>query len=141
MPAARRAHRARPGCAARPSMKPVRHCSTANWGGAVGLWAETIQDDVRSTLLPIIGLIVGCLVLSIALSIILASKTIRPISGSESDRRRYQPRPSRYFGNDSIQRRGRRIGPVTRKDESELESSDDSLEPRIGRDISSVFRI
>jgi HAMP domain-containing protein len=45
----------------------------------VGLWAETIQDDVRSTLLPIIGLIVGCLVLSIALSIILASKTIRPI--------------------------------------------------------------
>ncbi len=45
----------------------------------VGLWAETIQDDVRSTLLPIIGLIVGCLVLSIALSIILASKMIRPI--------------------------------------------------------------
>src|ERR1044072_4470533 len=45
----------------------------------VGLWAETIQDDVRSTLLPIIGLIAGCLVLGIALSIMLASKTIRPI--------------------------------------------------------------
>jgi len=45
----------------------------------VGLWAETIQDDVRATLLPIIGLIVGCLVLSIALSIMLAGKMIRPI--------------------------------------------------------------
>jgi HAMP domain-containing protein len=45
----------------------------------VGLWAETIQDDVRSTLLPIIGLIAGCLVLSIGLSIMLASKMIRPI--------------------------------------------------------------
>ena len=45
----------------------------------VGLWAETVQDDVRSTLLPIIGLIVGCLVLGIALSIMLASKMIRPI--------------------------------------------------------------
>ena len=45
----------------------------------VGLWAETVQDDVRSTLLPIIGLIVVCLVLSIALSVMLASKTIRPI--------------------------------------------------------------
>jgi HAMP domain-containing protein len=45
----------------------------------VGLWAETVQDDVRATLLPIIGLIVGCLVLGIALSIMLASKTIRPI--------------------------------------------------------------
>ena len=45
----------------------------------VGLWAETVQSDVRSTLLPIIGLIVLCLVLGIALSIMLASKTIRPI--------------------------------------------------------------
>ncbi|HEY7217395.1 MAG TPA: HAMP domain-containing protein [Candidatus Binatia bacterium] len=45
----------------------------------VGLWAETIQDDVRSTLLPIIGLILGCLVLGVFLSIMLASKTIRPI--------------------------------------------------------------
>ena len=45
----------------------------------VGLWAETVQDDMRSTLLPIIGLIVGCLALGIALSIMLAGKTIRPI--------------------------------------------------------------
>ena len=45
----------------------------------VGLWAETVQEDVRSTLLPIIGLIVGCLVLGVVLSIMLASKTIRPI--------------------------------------------------------------
>lgn len=45
----------------------------------VGLWAETVQSDVRSTLLPIIGLIVACLVVGIVLSIMLASKTIRPI--------------------------------------------------------------
>jgi HAMP domain-containing protein len=45
----------------------------------VGLWAETVQDNVRSTLLPIIGLIVACLALGVILSIMLASKTIRPI--------------------------------------------------------------
>jgi HAMP domain-containing protein len=45
----------------------------------VGLWAETVQDDMRSTLLPIVGLIVVCLALGIALSVMLASKTIRPI--------------------------------------------------------------
>lgn len=45
----------------------------------VGLWAETVQDDVRWTLLPIIGLIAACLALGIILSIMLASKTIRPI--------------------------------------------------------------
>lgn len=45
----------------------------------VGLWVETVQDDVRSTLLPIIGLIVACLALGVILSIMLASKTIRPI--------------------------------------------------------------
>jgi len=45
----------------------------------VGLWAEAAQDDVRSTLLPIIGLIVACLALGVCFSIILASKTIRPI--------------------------------------------------------------
>ncbi|HEX9788366.1 MAG TPA: HAMP domain-containing protein [Candidatus Binatia bacterium] len=45
----------------------------------VGLWAETVQNDVRSTLWPIIGLIVACLALGIGLSIMLASKTIRPI--------------------------------------------------------------
>jgi HAMP domain-containing protein len=45
----------------------------------VGLWAETIQSDVRSTLLPIIALIAACLVLGVFLSIMLATKTIRPI--------------------------------------------------------------
>ena len=45
----------------------------------VGLWADTVQNDVRSTLLPIISLIVACLVAGIVLSIMLASKTIRPI--------------------------------------------------------------
>jgi HAMP domain-containing protein len=45
----------------------------------VGLWAETVQSDVRSTLLPIIGLIAACLALGVVLSIMLASKTIRPI--------------------------------------------------------------
>ena len=45
----------------------------------VGLWAETIQDDMRMTLLPIVGLITVCLILGVALSVVLASKTIRPI--------------------------------------------------------------
>jgi HAMP domain-containing protein len=45
----------------------------------VGLWEETVQDDMRATLLPIVGLIVACLVLGVGLSIMLASKTIRPI--------------------------------------------------------------
>ena len=45
----------------------------------VGLWAETIHDDMRSTLLPIVGLIGGCLALGVALSVMLASKTVRPI--------------------------------------------------------------
>jgi HAMP domain-containing protein len=45
----------------------------------VGLWAETVQNDVSSTLWPIIGLIAACLAVSIALSIMLASKMIRPI--------------------------------------------------------------
>jgi HAMP domain-containing protein len=45
----------------------------------VGLWAETVQKDVSSTLWPIIGLIAACLALSVALSIMLASKMVRPI--------------------------------------------------------------
>jgi HAMP domain-containing protein len=45
----------------------------------VGLWAETVQEDMRATLLPIVGLIVACLALGIGLSIMLASRTIRPI--------------------------------------------------------------
>ena len=45
----------------------------------VGLWAETVQNDVRSTLWPIVGLIVACLVIGVGLSIMLADKMIRPI--------------------------------------------------------------
>ena len=45
----------------------------------VGLWAETVQQDVRGTILPIVGLIALCLVVGIALSAMIASKTIRPI--------------------------------------------------------------
>jgi HAMP domain-containing protein len=45
----------------------------------VGLWAENVQSEVRTTLLPIIGLIAGCLALGVFLSIMLATKTIRPI--------------------------------------------------------------
>jgi HAMP domain-containing protein len=45
----------------------------------VGLWEETVQDDMRATLLPIVGLIVACLALGVGFSIMLASKTIRPI--------------------------------------------------------------
>jgi HAMP domain-containing protein len=45
----------------------------------VGLWEESVRDDMRATLLPIIGLIIACLALGIGLSIMLASKTIRPI--------------------------------------------------------------
>jgi HAMP domain-containing protein len=45
----------------------------------VGLWQETVQNDMRATLLPIIGLIIACLALGVGLSIMLASKTIRPI--------------------------------------------------------------
>lgn len=45
----------------------------------VGLWAETVQNEVRATLLPIIGLIAACLALGVFLSIMLATKTIRPI--------------------------------------------------------------
>ena len=45
----------------------------------IGLWAETVENDVSSTLWSIIGLIAACLVLSIVLSIMLAGKMIRPI--------------------------------------------------------------
>lgn len=45
----------------------------------VGLWADTIQQDVRGTLLPIIGLIALCLAAGVGVSVMIASKTIRPI--------------------------------------------------------------
>jgi two-component system cell cycle sensor histidine kinase/response regulator CckA len=45
----------------------------------VGLWAETVQQDVRGTILPVVGLIALCLLVGIVLSVVIASKTIRPI--------------------------------------------------------------
>jgi len=45
----------------------------------VGLWAEAMQDDMRATLLPIVGLIFVCLAIGVGLSIMLASRTIKPI--------------------------------------------------------------
>jgi HAMP domain-containing protein len=45
----------------------------------VGLWAEAVQDDMRTTLLPIIGLIFVCLAIGVGLSVMLASRTIKPI--------------------------------------------------------------
>ena len=45
----------------------------------VGLWADAVREEVRATLIPIISLIATCLALGVILSIMLASKTIRPI--------------------------------------------------------------
>jgi HAMP domain-containing protein len=45
----------------------------------VGLWEDSMREDMRATLLPIIGLIAACLIVGIGFSIMLASKTIRPI--------------------------------------------------------------
>jgi len=45
----------------------------------IGLWADTIQKEMRDTVLPIIGLIALCLVVGIALSLMIAGKTVRPI--------------------------------------------------------------
>lgn len=45
----------------------------------VGLWADVVQDDMRTTLLPIIGLIFVCLVIGAGLSVMLATRAIKPI--------------------------------------------------------------
>jgi HAMP domain-containing protein len=45
----------------------------------VGLWADAVQDDMRTTLLPIIGLIFVCMAIGVGLSVMLASRTIKPI--------------------------------------------------------------
>jgi HAMP domain-containing protein len=45
----------------------------------VGLWAEAVQEEMQTTLLPIVGLIAACLALGIALSVMLASRTVKPI--------------------------------------------------------------
>jgi two-component system, cell cycle sensor histidine kinase and response regulator CckA len=45
----------------------------------VGLWADTVQQDVRNTLFPIVGLIIFCLIGGVAVSIVIASTTVKPI--------------------------------------------------------------
>ena len=45
----------------------------------IGLWLETIQDDMRAALMPILEMIGALVALSLALSTMLASKIIRPI--------------------------------------------------------------
>jgi len=45
----------------------------------VGLWAETVQQDVRGTILSIVGLIALCLAVGMGLSVVIAGKTIQPI--------------------------------------------------------------
>jgi two-component system cell cycle sensor histidine kinase/response regulator CckA len=45
----------------------------------VGLWADTIQKEVRDTILPIVAAILGCLAVGIGFSLIIASKVVKPI--------------------------------------------------------------
>ncbi len=45
----------------------------------VGLWTETVQEDLHAALVPILGLIGASVALSIILSVMVAGKTIRPI--------------------------------------------------------------
>jgi HAMP domain-containing protein len=72
----------------------------------VGLWAETVQQDVRGTLITIVGLIVLCLVVGIALSIIIAGKMIRPLldlkSIADEISRGHLDTPVSFQSNDEI---------------------------------------
>jgi HAMP domain-containing protein len=72
----------------------------------VGLWAETIQQDVRGTLLTIVGLITLCLAVGIAISTMIASKAIRPLLDLKSiadDKNRGQlDTPVSFQSNDEV---------------------------------------
>ena len=72
----------------------------------VGLWAETVQQDVRGTLLTIVGLIAFCLAVGIALSIIIAGKTIRPLldlkSIADEISRGHLDNPVSFQSNDEV---------------------------------------
>lgn len=46
----------------------------------VGLWADSVQQDVRNTLLPIVGLICVCLLVGILLALLIANATLKPIT-------------------------------------------------------------
>ena len=45
----------------------------------IGLWADSVQSDVRGTVFTIISLITLCLAAGIGVSLLLAAKAIRPI--------------------------------------------------------------
>ena len=45
----------------------------------VGFWADSVQQDVRKTLLPIVSLIGLCLIVGIAVSVMITGKVIKPI--------------------------------------------------------------
>jgi nitrogen fixation/metabolism regulation signal transduction histidine kinase len=72
----------------------------------VGLWAETIQQDVRGTLLTIIGLIALCLAIGVAVSIIVAGRTIRPLldlkSIADEISRGHLDTPVSFQSNDEV---------------------------------------
>jgi HAMP domain-containing protein len=72
----------------------------------VGLWAETVQQDVRGTLLTIIGLITLCLAVGVAVSIIIAGRTIRPLldlkSIADEISRGHLDTPVSFPSNDEI---------------------------------------
>jgi len=72
----------------------------------VGLWAETIQQDVRGTLLTIVGLIALCLAIGVAMAIMIASKTIRPLldlkSIADDISRGHLDTPVSFQSNDEV---------------------------------------
>jgi HAMP domain-containing protein len=73
---------------------------------SVGLWAETVQQDVRGTLLTIIGLIGLCLAVGVALSVIIAGRTIRPLldlkSIADEISRGHLDTPVSFQSNDEV---------------------------------------
>jgi HAMP domain-containing protein len=72
----------------------------------VGLWAETIRQDIRGTLLTIIGLIALCLAIGVAVSIIVAGRTIRPLldlkSIADEISRGHLDTPVSFQSNDEV---------------------------------------
>jgi HAMP domain-containing protein len=72
----------------------------------VGLWAETIQQDVRGTLLTIVGLIGICLATGVAIAIMITTKTIRPVlelkSIADEISRGHLDTPVSFQSNDEV---------------------------------------
>jgi HAMP domain-containing protein len=72
----------------------------------VGLWADTIQQDVRGTLLTIIGLIGLCLAVAVGTAIMIATKTIRPVlelkSIADDISRGHLDTPVSFQSNDEV---------------------------------------